>query len=386
MGTAAAQEVPPQSRVSGQPLDDEVAPGRMHPGDPHAATRRKWSASRSTSSRGGRESEPSWWRRSAATSSRSGTGPVACRAGRSADRGAHRPAHRTRCHRLGGGGQLSPRRPRHVEVAARCSLTTSRRIRSGVNVWVATIWDRTGAATAAVLPAGPPPWRDGRGSATFSSASRSLGVDQHRVPVPGTARPRAPGGAGAARRAAAPAARSRSASGDRRAPPAAAPCARAQRSAASGRYSVEPNASSAMNTWRRAAGRTRASSSSGRGALVRLPAVGHLGQRDHARDRGLAHLGRPGEHREAMLGERPHAPARRRGWGRTPRASSLCFADGRAWSARRHVAVMSGSRSPQTQQRRHRQAQLGPGVDPRAQRRGVDDIDRQALDLGRGLV
>ena len=123
--------------------------------------------------------------------------------------------------------------------------------------------------------------------------------------------------------------------------------------------------------------------SSGRGALVGLPAVGHLGQGDHARDRGLAHLGRPGEHGEAVLAQGPHARGRRRGWART-RAASRSASPRSSVERSAAVAVDERVEVAHAQQRRHGQAQLGPGVDARAQRWGVDDIDASGRPPRRG--
>ena len=140
--------------------------------------------------------------------------------------------------------------------------------------------------------------RGGRGSAS-SPRRRAPTRRPGRPRAAGSARRRARGAGAAGRRSAAPGATSRPASGARR---WRAGCGRGCSPSARrrpGRYSVEPNASSAMNS----CGLERSNSALhllGPGRLVHLPALREQRQAEHPRDRGLAHLGRAGEDEEVV--------------------------------------------------------------------------------------
>ena len=143
---------------------------------------------------------------------------------------------------------------------------------------------------------------------------------RRRRPAPpraaGSARRRARGACAAARRAAAPAARSTRASGARRSRAGCRSRSFAQRSAASGRYSVEPNASSAMNSCGRARSK-RSSTCSGRVHSCTSQPSRQQRQPEHPRDRRLAHLRRAGEDEEVVPAQHGDGADARRGWGRT---------------------------------------------------------------------
>ena len=153
---------------------------------------------------------------------------------------------------------------------------------------------------------------------------------------------------------------------------------RAHRSAASARYSVDPNASSAMNICRRSPRIERAKPASGIGALVRLPAAGQLRQGDHPRDRGLAHLRRPGEHGEAVLAQyfqRAAVGAGRHEHGRQrPRRIPI------KRRRRQRLGPQQVIQAAHSEHRRRGQPQLGTGVDHAAE---LGPPERDHLDAGR---
>ena len=115
---------------------------------------------------------------------------------------------------------------------------------------------------------------------------------------------------------------------------------RAQRSAASGRYSVEPKASSAMKICGRL-GVVGAPELLRPHALVRLPALRQPCQRDGAGDRGLAHLGRTTDDREGR-GAPGRRPSRGRRGSVTKTRASSCAAS----TSRVERRTTSSSASP----------------------------------------
>ena len=147
----------------------------------------------------------------------------------------------------------------------------------------------------------------------------------------------------------------------------------AQRSAASGRYSVEPNASSATKSCgaRRV---ERVPDLLGPDALVHLPALGREREPEHARDRRLAHLGRAGQHGEAVALERLERARGRRASGTKTRASSRAAASSHDERARaRRRAAGSRSRTPSTVGTRRRTAGAASISAPRRSRSEPDD-------------
>ena len=148
----------------------------------------------------------------------------------------------------------------------------------------------------------------------------------------------------------------------------------AQRSAASGRYSVEPNASSAMNSCGVERSK-RFSTCSGRVRLVHLPALGQQREAEHPRDRGLAHLGRAGEDEEVVRLEDRRRRGSRPAWART-RARARAWRRCRTSSARSASRV--GRRGVEREDRRQLHPQRGQPPDRVAQLvLAVDDVARQ---------
>ena len=236
---------------------------------------------------------------------------------------------------------------------------TKRRIRSGVKCGCSTIvepWLRISARCSV---------REVRGARVAEQDQRLLlrperrRVDLHRRGLAGSARRRARGAGAAAPPAAARGATSTRASGARR---WRAGCGRGSSPSARrrpARYSVEPNASSAMNS----CGRSRVEAVLDllrADALVHLPALGQQREaRASARSRSCpSPAGRSGRGSGARAGRRRRdaTPAS----GRTRRASSRVAVDVERRALER---VGVGRRGVEREQRRHLQPQLGQASD-----------------------
>jgi hypothetical protein len=109
---------------------------------------------------------------------------------------------------------------------------------------------------------------------------------------------------------------------------------------------------------------------------VRLPAVGQLRQRQHLRDRGLAHLRRARQHHEPMPGQNPSRPLVR---PRRPKhLRQLLSTRDIQRRAIKRPGVDQRRQIPQPQHRRQRGAQVRVAVETRRDLPRADHLDGYA--------
>ena len=255
---------PAQRVVGGQLVDHEVAPARVDPGDARRADAQEVVGGAGRRARPARACSPQGrWRRFACMEARAPRrGRARCPAARSAALSScSSPSARIREALIDAVGVVDLAVDRRAVALVASVLSRGQRggdeapdaLGREVGMGHELVLSG-GAARREPAPTARVPWRGGRGSAPSPAPSA-----RPRRPGPRraaeSARRRARGGRARDRRAAARVADVHSSqclsSSERR----MRPISRAQRSAASGRYSVEPKASSAMKTWRRASSR-----------------------------------------------------------------------------------------------------------------------------------